>query len=142
MHAGSDGDARSRVQAEPIGRLTIRPEFLAVGKDGRRVHSGRMTVQGRRRDVSGQQAGLRVGLTVTKREGHSTERNRIRRRLRAAVAMLAETPLARETVDLVVVGRREALSAPFPALVADLHRALDRLARPGVARPAEQPDRT
>ena len=42
-----------------------------------------MTVQGRLRGEDG--LGLRFGLTVTKKVGHATERNRIKRRLRAAV---------------------------------------------------------
>ena len=124
----------------PIGRLTRRAEFVSVSKGGRRVHSERMSVQGRRRP-EGEiiPAGLRVGFTVTKREGHATERNRIRRRLRAAAAALG--PSAAEELDLVLVGRRQALSAPFPALVADLRRALDRLA-PSGGGPSSAPRRT
>ena len=64
------------------GRLTKRAEFLAAAS-GRRFHTERMTVQGRLRDGDG--AGLRFGLTVTKKVGHATERNRIKRRLRAAI---------------------------------------------------------
>ena len=44
-----------------------------------------MTVQGRLRDTDAPDgAGLRFGFTVTKKVGHATERNRIKRRLRAA----------------------------------------------------------
>ena len=65
-----------------LGRLTKRPDFVAAAS-GRRFHTERMTVQARLREGSG--LGLRFGLTVTKRVGHATERNRIKRRLRAAI---------------------------------------------------------
>jgi ribonuclease P protein component len=107
-----------------------------------------MTVQGLRREgdaltscdrdaVAGETAagGLRVGLTVTKRVGHATERNRIRRRLRAAIAAAAG-PHADAPLDVVLVGRRDALSAGFQQLVADLGRALPAVAKAKPASPA------
>jgi ribonuclease P protein component len=133
----------SSVACAPFGgrgpqRLTKRAEFLAVAA-GRRFHTGRMTVQGLVReagsacdpqavDESSSAPGLRVGLTVTKRVGHATERNRIRRRLRAAIAQAA-VPHADAPLDVVLVGRRDALSAAFPQLVADLSRALPAVAK-------------
>jgi ribonuclease P protein component len=114
-----------------IGRLTKRPEFLAAAS-GRRFHTGRMTVQGRLRDDAD---GLRFGITVTKRVGHATERNRIRRRLRAAIHTAAVEHLDR-SADVVVIGRREALSAAYPVLLDDLDRALRVVTKPKSARPA------
>ena len=114
-----------------IGRLTKRPEYLAAAS-GRRFHTGRMTVQGRLRDDAD---GLRFGITVTKRVGHATERNRIRRRLRAAIRTAAVEHLER-SADVVVIGRREALSAAYPVLLDDLGRALSVVTRPKPARPA------
>ena len=78
-----------------IGRLTRRSEFLAAA-GGRRFHNERLSAQGLLRaaaaDVADAPAdeGLRIGFTITKRVGHATERNRIRRRLRAAVARAAD----------------------------------------------------
>jgi ribonuclease P protein component len=114
-----------------IGRLTKRSEFLTAAS-GRRFHTGRMTVQGRSRDDGD---GLRFGITVTKRVGHATERNRIRRRLRAAIHMAAVEHLDR-SADVVVIGRREALSAAYPVLLDDLDRALRVVTKPKSARPA------
>jgi ribonuclease P protein component len=107
-----------------------------------------MTVQGLRREAESlaardpdavaealpetAHAGLRVGLTVTKRVGHATERNRIRRRLRAAIAVAARS-YAGAALDVVLVGRRDALSASFPQLIDDLGRALPAVARTGSA---------
>src|SRR4051794_12119564 len=68
------------IEGAAPGRLTKRREFLAAAS-GRRFHTERMTVQGLVRDDA---SGLRFGLTVTKKVGHATERNRIRRRLRQA----------------------------------------------------------
>jgi ribonuclease P protein component len=122
--AGSDG-AIPRIGP---GRLTRRAEFQAAAK-GRRYNTERMTVQGRARDAAAEPGGLRFGFTVTKKTGHATERNRIRRRFRAAAA-LAGAPHAGICADVVVVGRREALGAPFPILVEDVAKALSHVTRP------------
>ena len=116
-------------RARAIGRLTKRPEFLAAAA-GRRFHTDRLTLQGRLRDPAGDAlAGLRFGFTVTKKVGHATERNRIKRRLRAAAndagAAHAATP-----ADVVVIGRREALSAAYDILVDDIDRGLKAVTRP------------
>ena len=111
-----------------LGRLTKRPEFLSAAS-GRRFHTERMSLQGRRRPDSDNVDGLRVGFTITKRVGHATERNRIRRRLRSAIAE-AGLAFASEPVDIVVIGRRDALAAPFPTLIEDLSRGLSAVTRP------------
>jgi ribonuclease P protein component len=117
-----------------IERLKNRPDFLAAA-EGRRFHTERMTAQGRLRgDGSGVDAGLRLGLTVTKRVGHATERNRIKRRLRAAVERVAaDLPpeLAALPADIVLIARRPALEATFHALGDDLRRAIPLVTRPG-----------
>jgi ribonuclease P protein component len=120
-------------RAQPIGRLTKRTEFLAAAA-GRRFHTERMTLQGRLRDPEGDDgAGLRFGFTVTKRVGHATERNRIRRRLRAA-AHEAGASHATKPLDVVVIGRREAISAPYDLLVADIDRGIRVVSKPkGIA---------
>ncbi|HEX2727297.1 MAG TPA: ribonuclease P protein component [Beijerinckiaceae bacterium] len=124
-------------RAHPIGRLTKRPQFVAAAS-GRRFHTERVTVQGRLREGdSAADEGLRFGFTITKRVGHATERNRIRRRLRAAAreATLAASPeQAAKPADIVVIGRREALAADFRLLVDDLARALAAVTRPKAAR--------
>jgi ribonuclease P protein component len=89
-----------------------------------------MTVQARRRDATETAGiGLRVGFTVTKRVGHAPERNRIRRRLRAAAA-LALAPYRSAGIDLVVIGRRSILKADFISLTGDLDKAMRALERP------------
>jgi ribonuclease P protein component len=66
-----------------------------------------------------------IGYTVTKKTGNSPERNRIKRRLRAAVGACAEAFQPQH--DYVLVGRREALAAPFRELVKDLTGLLTRV---------------
>lgn len=117
-----------RVRPDPaVGRLLKRSDFLAAAR-GRRFHTERMSVQGLRRIEAGG-PGLRVGFTITKKVGHATERNRIRRRLRAAAAEAA-SPFAADAVDVVVIGRRPAYAAPFAILVDDLSRALATVTKP------------
>ena len=114
-----------------IERLKKRPDFLAAAA-GRRFHTERMTAQGILR--SEEAGGLRLGFTVTKRVGHATERNRIKRRLRAVVAEVAAglpADLAGRTADIVLVARRPALHADFAALADDLRKAIPAVARAG-----------
>ncbi|MCJ2052153.1 ribonuclease P protein component [Methylobacterium sp. J-070] len=118
-----------------IERLRKRPDFLAAA-EGRRFHTERMTAQGRLRDPNGV-PGLRLGFTITKRVGHATERNRIRRRLRAAVSLVAaDLPdaLANLPADIVLIARRPALDAAFETLSEDLRRAIPAVTRPAAPR--------
>ncbi|MGH6998864.1 MAG: ribonuclease P protein component, partial [Phenylobacterium sp.] len=113
-------------------RLTERKQFLAAAEHGRRFRSPAFTAQVR--DAAGEEGrhGLRLGLTASRKVGDAVERNRIRRRLRAA-AQQALAAQADRPCDLVIVARREVLTAPFSALIADLSVALDRArpAKPG-----------
>ncbi len=68
----------------------------------------------------------RVGFTVSKQVGNAVERNRVRRRLREVVR-LTGTPALRAGHDYVLVGRRNALAAPFDQMMADLDKALHRV---------------
>jgi ribonuclease P protein component len=108
-----------------LPRLKKRSEFQAASR-GRRFHTERMSVQCVDRpsgDAPTPAVGPRFGLTVTKKTGGAVERNRIRRRLREALRRLRpEWPPA--DIDIVVVARRDVLSAPFDALAVDLRRAM------------------
>jgi RNase P protein component len=78
----------------------------------------------------------RVGLTVSRKCGGSVERSRIKRRLRAAVRLVAPQ-IAQRNIDLVVVARAQAIDAAFGDLVADIGAGLASLDRP--ARPGRKP---
>ncbi len=102
-----------------LRRLKVRREFLEAAK-GVRAHRTNVSLQRRAREDGDPVVGL--GFTVTKKEGNSVERNRIRRRLREAARAVA--PVSAEAgADYVLVGRRAALDSPFPSLLADLKEA-------------------
>ena len=107
-----------------MDRLRQRADFLAVA-DGARVNSAAFVVQSRRRDDGGP---IRVGFTVTKKNGTATERNRIRRRLRELVERVDVISM-RPHSDYVLVGRRAALTHDFATMLDDLRSALHRLER-------------
>ena len=108
-----------------MDRLRQRADFLAVA-NGARASSPAFVVQYRQRQDSGP---IRVGFTVTKKNGTATERNRIRRRLRELVKR-SDVIVMRPHSDYVLVGRRAALTRDFAAMIEDLRGALARLDRP------------
>lgn len=68
----------------------------------------------------------RFGFTVTKKLGNAVVRNRIRRRLKAAVGLLASTH-ARPGHDYVLIARSPALVRAFADLKKELEDALHRV---------------
>jgi ribonuclease P protein component len=112
-----------------MDRLRQRADFLAVA-NGARINSSAFTLQSRRRDDLGP---IRVGFTVTKKNGNAPERNRIRRRLREAVRGL-DAMAMRPHHDYVLVGRRAALTCDFSTMLDDLRSALQRLDRQDLKR--------
>ena len=107
-----------------MDRLRQRADFLAVA-NGARANSPGFALQGRPRDDQGP---IRVGFTVTKKNGTATERNRIRRRLRELVKRVDAISM-RPHHDYVLVGRRAALNRDFATMLDDLRSALHRLNR-------------
>jgi ribonuclease P protein component len=107
-----------------MDRLRQRADFLAVA-NGARINSAAFVVQSLRRDDDGP---VRVGFTVTRKNGTATERNRIRRRLRELVKRLDVISM-RPHSDYVLVGRRAALNRDFATMLDDLRSALHRLDR-------------
>ena len=105
-----------------MDRLRQRADFLAVA-NGARTATAAFVVQRRHREDDGP---VRVGFTVTKKNGTATERNRIRRRLRELIKQLPTISL-RPHSDYVLIGRRAALTREFSAMLADLRQALQRL---------------
>lgn len=96
--------------------LRRRSDFARVRGRGRRTQTPRLAVYSLRR----REGPPRVGLVVGRAVGGAVERNRLRRRLRAA---LRELPWEGYR-DLVVVARAESASAAYRDLVADLRSLL------------------
>lgn len=106
--------------ADRLRRLTKRSQFLSAAR-GKRAGRRSLALQ------AGPAADPRpgIGFTVTKKCGNSPERNRIKRRLRAAVQACADG--FKPQHDYVIVGRREALGTPFDQLRAELASVIERI---------------
>jgi ribonuclease P protein component len=96
-------------------RLLKHADFQVVYKQGRKHFSGNMTAFYREREIT---AGPRVGFTVGKVLGGAVDRNRIRRRMRAAVRNHLRE-LARP-LDLVLHPRKSVLTLKFAQLDAEI----------------------
>ena len=112
-----------------LGRLTRRAEFLRVARGKRRWAAPglvlQVRLQGRPIGEPDSQSAWRVGFTVTKKVGNAVIRNRVKRRLRAAV--LDVLPLyAAAGHDYVVIGRQGTLARDYEDLKGDLELALER----------------
>jgi len=104
--------------------LKRRAEFQRIRK-GARWSTAAFVLEAKARGDAAT-AHPRFGFTITRQVGKAVERNRIRRRLKAAVGKL-QREHARPDFDYVLIARRSALEQAFPALVADLATALDRV---------------
>jgi len=96
-------------------RLLKHADFQAVYKNGRKHFSGNMTAFYRQGD---RPAGPRVGFTVGKVLGGAVVRNRIRRRMRAAVRQHLRELAA--PLDLVLHPRKSVLTLKFAQLDAEI----------------------
>jgi ribonuclease P protein component len=108
-------------------RLKRRPEFLAVAASRRKwVAPGFILQVMRRPEDSTVPPVPRIGYTASRKVGIAVERNRARRRLKAAVAaVLPKT--GKPGFDYVLIARTETIKRPFADLVADLETALNRV---------------
>ena len=117
-----------------VETLKKRAEFLRL-RGGARTATPSFVLETRPRgvardEVSGEApSGVRFGYTVTKKLGGAVVRNRIRRRLKAVVGLVAPK-LARSGHDYVLVARLAAYDRAFPELKKDLERALQRVHHP------------
>ena len=133
----ADAKAAPRARSR-ITTLKKRAEFLRVRK-GLRCATAAFVLEAKPRAPAGvddgARSGPRFGFTVTRQIGHAVERNRIRRRLKAAVTGVAPK-LARSGFDYVVIARRPALTSPFAMLSDDLANAFARMHKlPRTAQP-------
>jgi len=110
----------ARPRRTGLRRLTKRAQFLDVARGPRAGRSG-FTLQA----VQAGHEEPGIGFTVTKKTGNSPERNRIRRRLRAA-ARACDTQF-QTGYDYVLVGRRDALTLPFSKVLSDLSSAIAKV---------------
>lgn len=101
--------------------LRTTPEIRAVF-DARTSAGGRLlVVHGRRQS---QPTAGRVAIIAGRRVGGAVQRNRAKRRLRAAVRHVGLPPGS----DMVVTARAGVLAAPYDAILNDLRRHLAQVA--------------
>jgi ribonuclease P protein component len=114
-----------RLVAQRLATLKRRAEFLRV-RTGARWATPAFVLEGKPRSDPMPAAVPRFGFTVSKQIGGAVERNRVKRRLKAAVRdVLSEH--ARQDFDYVLIARRAALDVAFASLVSDLVLALKRV---------------
>ena len=105
---------------KPLRRLIKRSQFQRAAR-GNRAGRSAFGLQA----IASAETEPGVGFTVTKKVGNSPERNRMKRRLRAAAAACARDFVPGH--DYVLLARREALSQPFEKMVADLTSLIARV---------------
>ena len=117
-------------EAAGVLRLKRRRQFLRVAGGGHKWVAPGLILQARGRDAdetgAGPVTGFRVGYTVSRKVGSAVQRNRARRRLRAAADQVMPVH-ARPGHDFVLIGRQATLKKTFRALNQDLETALRKL---------------
>jgi len=108
-----------------ITSLPQRKDFLRL-RAGKRYKSSLFTVQAATTPRALETDSCRVGYTVTTKTGIAVERNRIKRRLRAATAEIF-SDIAEPGYDYAIIARRACLEANFQAITSELKQALDHL---------------
>jgi ribonuclease P protein component len=112
----------------PDRRLRSRDEFTAVREHGRRVQTRHLTVLALPNAVGRD----RLGIIASRRLGGAVLRTRAKRRVREMFRLRpapADTVRRDQSLDLVVIPRREAASAPFALIAAEFDDAVGRLRR-------------
>lgn len=127
-------------------RLRKHADYQHAYGRSRKQYTKQMTyfVAPRPADRRSETAGPRVGLTVPKALGKAHDRNRIKRRLRAAV--VANLSLLTAPTDVILHPRRSVLLMEFAALqreIAMIFRGIqanaDRASKKGTAAVPERP---
>lgn len=70
-------------------------------------------------------SGAKIAFIAPKRTGNAVKRNRIKRRMRAAVRGVENIPEA----DLAIIARPEVLNMPFEKLVSEISQAIAKAVR-------------
>ena len=108
----------------PLQSLKRRQDFLTAAANRRKYVAHGFILQMGKCDTA--RDGCRLGFTVSKKVGNAVERNRVKRRLRAACRDIMQEK-AHPGCDYVLIGRRNALTCSFDRLTRDLAQGLLRL---------------
>jgi ribonuclease P protein component len=111
-----------------LWRVRDRASFLALRQQGHRVRSGPISVTYLAPAPDAPACPPRVAFAIGKATGGAVVRNRVRRRLRAALQELAASGALPPGTYLWGAGRGAA-TAPWPALVEHVRTAVDQAVR-------------
>lgn len=111
--------------SDTLARLTCSQEYSLVARRGRRCVGRDLVIQAYRRPDTPSDIGVtRFGLTASRKVGGAVQRNRARRRMRAA----AITILPKQSgCDLVLIARRGTVSCGFAELLSQIEQGLCQL---------------
>lgn len=132
QEAGPEADADTAPAAvpAPVATLKKRAQFLALRK-APRFHDRAFILQGHVSPRGEGDPPLRAGYTVTRKTGNAVERNRIRRRLRNALARALAASAGSHGGEIVLIAQREVLDERFDTLICKITKGIDRLASKG-----------
>jgi ribonuclease P protein component len=120
VESAAESQAPDGVKARGPAVLTRRSDFVAANRGLRVSRPGFVLLA-----HPNQGAGLRFGITVTKRIGNAVVRNRMKRRFRALLRELLPAHGLPDT-DHVLIGREGGVERDFAALRDELFAALGR----------------
>jgi ribonuclease P protein component len=112
-----------------IGRISDRATFDALRRGGRRVRRDPVTVLFLPEADAGAAGDVRAAYSVGRRVGTAVDRNRVRRRLRAALRDVDREAGGLSSGAYLVLVRPEAGTTPYPELKRSLGEACDEAAR-------------
>ena len=110
--------------------LKKRADFLNVSKDGLKSSRPNLVLLAKRQEKRGviPEYSCRVGFTASKKVGNAVQRNRCRRRLRAAVRELMPR-FGIDNYDYVIIGKASTVTASYSWVTKDLREALISIAK-------------
>lgn len=113
-----------------VMRLQKRKDFLAIAAHKKRFILRDMIIQYQRRAsfMEHPEDYVRVGFTVTKKQGSAVVRNRIKRRLREATRHLLPE-LAQAGHDYVFIAKTSYATCPFERILDDIRFAFSHIHR-------------
>lgn len=116
-------------------RLKQRGHFRAVQSRGRKFVGRHVIGRGLE---TGALPG-RFGFSVSERVGNAVVRNKVKRRMRAAVRLCL--PQCEQGWDVVLIARQSSAEASYEELSRDIQQALSVLCRPGKSQAPKAPPR-
>lgn len=123
-----------------LGRLKQRADFLRVAAARAKYAAPGVVLQIARCPVDAATGlGIRLGFTASRKVGNAVQRNRVRRRLKAAADQVMPL-VARPGFDYVLIGRDATLTREFADLKSDIELAVRKAAGRGSGPGAGQKD--